>query len=181
MLIFVLLSLILGCESSIHNSVVPLCEKQCSCSIPQFNIMREVYAVKAGHKVTFSSSWNEKHENYQLDTMNYVPSWSAKENVFGEWIEVAAVSLKYWKGIILQGGRSTGDYSQYVTSYKVLYSLNGDTWKYAEEGKIYEGNFDHSTKIQNDFAEPIEAKAIRIYPVSWHEHISLRFDAIYLE
>ena len=73
-----------------------------------------------------------------------------------------------------------GDYDQWVKSYKVLYSVDGDIWEYTDNGKTYTGSMDRSTKIENDFDNIVEAKYIRIYPQTWNGHISMRFDALYL-
>ena len=70
--------------------------------------------------------------------------------------------------------------NQYVTSYRVLHSLDGKIWTYADGGKTYAGCLDRTTKVRNDFGDEIYARYIRIYPITWNEHISLRFDVIYL-
>ena len=59
--------------------------------------------------------------------------------------------------------------------------MDGNIWENVEDGKVFQGNLDHNTKVRNNFSNPVHARAIRIYPVSWNNHISLRFDAIYQE
>ena len=50
---------------------------------------------------------------------------------------------RYWTNVILQG---RGDYPQWVTSFKVTYSLEGQYWYDVDDGKTFEGNNDKTTK-----------------------------------
>ena len=74
-----------------------------------------------------------------------------------------------------------GDHDAWVGSIKVAYSLNGVSWDYVEDGKVFPANSDRYTKVHINFAEPIYARAIRIYPQTYKTHIALRFDAIYID
>ena len=138
---------------------------------------KNTYAIDSGAKVTWSASFDSAHENYQLDNTQLRAGWSAKYNSVGQWIQVETTTPKYWTGIVIQG---RGDTDQRVTSYRVLYSVDGDIWEYTDNGKIYPAAMDRSTKIENDFDNIVEAKYLRIYPQTWLNHMSLRFDAIYL-
>ncbi|ELU16593.1 hypothetical protein CAPTEDRAFT_79577, partial [Capitella teleta] len=58
-------------------------------------------------------------------------------------------------------------YDHYVTSYKIKHSVNADIWQeYSENGqeKIFPGNVDTATKVENIFTEPILARFVRLYP-----------------
>lgn len=41
------------------------------------------------------------------------------------------------------------------------------------------GNVDRNTKVRHSFPHKIYANAIRIHPLTWIGHISLRFDATF--
>jgi len=41
---------------------------------------------------------------------------------------------------------------------------------------VFAANTDASSQVRNEFDPPILAKHIRIYPHSWENHISLRFE-----
>ena len=73
------------------------------------------------------------------------------------------------------------DYPVWVTSIKVAYSMNGKTWDYVENGKVFPANSDTTTKVKITFSEPVYARAIRIYPQTWTGLMSMRFDAIYVD
>ena len=84
---------------------------------------------------------------------------------------------KYWNSIVIQG---RGDHPSWVTTLKIVSTKNGKSWKYVGDGKIYEANIDQNLQVVIDFDEPIFARALRLYPQTWHNNMSLRFDAVYL-
>ena len=74
-----------------------------------------------------------------------------------------------------------GDADEWVTTFKVGYTLNGVIWDNVEEGKVFTANNDRNSKVKISFKDPIYARVIRIYPQTWNGFISLRFDAIYVD
>jgi len=68
-----------------------------------------------------------------------------------------------------------------VKSYKVTYSNDGITWLEADGGKTFKGNKNQKAKVLRNFDTPFTARTIRIHPVTWKKHISMRFEAYYLE
>ena len=137
-------------------------------------------AVKNGSQVTFSSSWARNHENYQLDFCqpSNAHAWCVYKSQIGESIQVSSEVARFWTGLILQG---RGDNEQRVTAIKVAYSMNGKDEVYVDEGRIFPACRDRNTKRYIDFNYPIYARFIKIYPQTWNEYISLRFDAIYID
>ena len=60
-------------------------------------VPKEVDAVSAGGVVTMSSVWNENFKMYQLDSEGVgldIGSWSPRNTLVGNWIQVATESLK---------------------------------------------------------------------------------------
>ena len=45
--------------------------------------VQEVYAVKLGCKVTYSSAYDNNHINYQLDNTTFAKAWCARQNKVG--------------------------------------------------------------------------------------------------
>lgn len=82
-------------------------------------------------------------------------------------------------GIILQGS-SLED--KFVTSYRVLFSENGDTFSYVLDDKkqprVFRGPVDNLKPVEQKFYVPIEAKVIRINPLSWHNGIAIKVELI---
>ena len=104
-------------------------------------------------------------------------AWCPQSKMIGEWIQVSSWEPSMWTDIIIQG---QGDRNQWVTSFKVAYTLNGHEWQLADNGKIYQGSFNRSSKRRITFDNPILARAVRIFPQTWHGFPCLRFDAIYV-
>ena len=41
---------------------------------------------------------------------------------------------------------------------------------------MYDANTDRNSVIVNELIRPIKARFVRIYPVSWHGHMSMRME-----
>ncbi|XP_040010635.1 EGF-like repeat and discoidin I-like domain-containing protein 3 [Xiphias gladius] len=85
-------------------------------------------------------------------------------------------------GIITQGAKDFG-HVQFVGSYKVAYSNDGERWNvYQDEkqgkDKVFQGNFDNDTHRKNVIDPPIYARLIRILPWSWYGRITLRAEIL---
>ncbi|KAJ8027246.1 Discoidin-1 subunit A [Holothuria leucospilota] len=131
-----------------------------------------------------SSSYNSKHGPNRaalFETDNYgqpsggIGGWAAKTNNANQWIQVGFDSSRRVTGVLLQGrgGPTTGD--QWVTSFRVLFS---DDEKVFYSTPVIEGTFDRDTVAHRYFDHPITARYFRINPVTWHGHITLRFDLL---
>lgn len=59
--------------------------------------------------------------------------------------------------------------------------MNGIDWEYVDGGRLFVANNDSNSKVRNNFQSSIVGRAIRIHPTRWQNHISLRFDAIFIE
>jgi hypothetical protein len=44
--------------------------------------------------------------------------------------------------------------------------------------KVFTGNIDNTSPVNNTIQFPIEAKVVRLYPQAWHGAISLRWDIL---
>ena len=60
-------------------------------------------------------------------------------------------------------------------------TVNGKTWENGDNGKAYEANKDRHTKVRINFDEPVYGRVLRIFPQTWNNLMSLRFEAIYLD
>ena len=68
-----------------------------------------------------------------------------------------------------------------MTSIKVAYTVNGRHWEYVDNGAIYQTNSDGNSKVAVNFKTPVYARGIRIYPISWSNHIAMRFEVKYFD
>lgn len=73
-------------------------------------------------------------------------------------------------------------FDQYVTSYKILHSFDGIAFHYLngenDSPQIFRGPIDSHTPVEVTFINPIEPKIVRIYPLTWHESIAIRFELL---
>ena len=130
-----------------------------------------------------------------LDTLQ---GWTAKnnENINNKWLQIDLGSLINVVGIVTQGRgpgikKKLNDLNTFggesVTSYKVIYTdKNTPTdWKLVDNGKVFIGNtnenppvytnaLQNNKKIGNVFTEQIQARYIRIIPVSSYKFVSMR-------
>ena len=78
---------------------------------------------------------------------------------------------------ISEGGSST---NFWVESYTISHSLDGVTWtKIQDSGgsaKVFPGNTDRDTPVVNTLTPPVTARYLRLHPMTWHGHISMRWE-----
>lgn len=84
-------------------------------------------------------------------------------------------------GVIVQGSPMV---DQYVTSFKILHSHDGSVFHYLTEAnsvetpQIFRGPIDNRNPVQTPFQVPIESKAVRVYPLTWHDSIAMRLELL---
>jgi hypothetical protein len=123
--------------------------------------------------VSASSSWNKKHgpEQGKLNLQEGLANWSAKTNDSNQWVQVDFGEKKLIEKVFIQGRYNR---AQWVTKFRVQVSADGK--KFEEIGSGYEGNTDQQTVVEVALSPQPVARFVRIVPVEWHEHISMRFD-----
>lgn len=71
---------------------------------------------------------------------------------------------------------------KFVTSYQVLFSENGNSFSYIlddqKQPQLFRGPVDEFKPVEQKFYEPIEAKVIRINPLSWHNGIAMKVELL---
>ena len=129
--------------------------------------------------VTTSSTYDHSScntpSNYILNSGNNL-GWCAENNNANQWIMIdAGEKPVMWKAIATQGRPGP---KQWVKSYNIMYTLNDIDWETYNRGNL-EGNKDDSTLMYHIIN--IEALKIKLIPVTWNEHISMRIEAYYQE
>ena len=56
------------------------------------------------------------------------------------------------------------------------YTADGINWQWADSGRIFAGNTNRSDTVINQLFKPFDAYVVRIWPVSWHKHISMKVE-----
>ncbi len=125
-----------------------------------------------------SSEWDANYSpsHARLDYVSRVGagSWSAGFLDQNQFI-ILNFGLRPVKvtSIVTQG---RADFDQWVTSYKVQYSQDGIYYSDVENGKIYPANGDRNNKVTNYLNQNVFARLIKIIPVTYYGHISLRLE-----
>eukprot|EP00942_MAST-04A_sp_MAST-4A-sp1_P007040 g7040.t1 len=112
----------------------------------------------------------EKHAQSQIDSPK---AWSAANNNANNWMEMDLGSVYSVVGVVTQGRGDWPDDDEWVKTYTISTSVDGNTWQAVESGKIFNGNTDENTKITNTFAS-IPARYVRLFPKKYHDHMSMR-------
>uniref|UniRef100_A0A803V4F6 EGF like repeats and discoidin domains 3 n=1 Tax=Ficedula albicollis TaxID=59894 RepID=A0A803V4F6_FICAL len=118
----------------------------------------------------------------RLDKQGKVNAWTSGHNDQSQWLQIDLLIPTKITGIITQGAKDFG-HVQFVGSYKLAYSNDGEHWKiYQDEkqkkDKVFQGNFDNDTHRKNVIEPPIYARHLRILPWSWYGRITLRSELL---
>jgi hypothetical protein len=130
-------------------------------------------------QITASSNHDADHDTRGvrlLRSVHPIGSWSARHNDNQQWVQIDLLQITTVTGVATQGRNGV---DQWVTTYKIEYSTNGVTWSvYKEDGKdkVFIGNTDQNGVVKNDFAAPFKGQYIKLRPLTWFSHISLRLE-----
>jgi hypothetical protein len=129
---------------------------------------------------TISSAWNYVSggtgTSDPFGTYHFTPwlnsdlGWAAQALDANQYITLGYDDPAYIKGIVVQPRAASG--GQWVTKANILTSLNGSTWTTA----LSNVNINSSNTDDNrvDFTSPVYAKFVKLVPVTWNNHITLR-------
>nr|XP_034190302.1 hemocytin [Osmia lignaria] len=105
--------------------------------------------------------------------------WEPEYAGTDQWLDIKFQKPEPIYGIILQG---SGVEDKFVTSYQVLFSENGHSFSHVLDDKkqprIFSGPVNKYKPVEQKFHEPIEAKVVRINPLSWHNGIAIRVELL---
>ncbi|XP_069016829.1 probable carboxypeptidase X1 [Embiotoca jacksoni] len=102
----------------------------------------------------------------------YDGAWCADFKDKHQWLEVDAIHLTRFTGVILQGRNSIWSWD-WVETYKVQLSNDSVTWKTCMNGTkeaIFEGNQNPETPVLGVLPVPTVARFIRINPQTWYSN-----------
>lgn len=119
------------------------------------------------------------HAHYaRLDRSSLVNAWRPDIDNEKQWWEIDMGDIYDVRGIVTQGSSRYGT-PQYITSYKIKYKMiQTRSWQYVlnvtGQQKIFSGNRDNDGRVTNYFVPSLTARYVRLEPVTWVNHISLR-------
>ncbi|XP_017781781.1 PREDICTED: hemocytin [Nicrophorus vespilloides] len=126
------------------------------------------------------ASFEAKHSriNSQI-TADNGGSWMPKDTNKDQYLQINFGKPEPVYGIVIKGSPL---YAEFVTSFKVLYSNDGETYSFVtdknKKPEVFRGSLDGNSPVKQMFNEPIEAKLIRVNPQTWHQNIALRVEFI---
>ncbi|XP_038631853.1 coagulation factor VIII [Scyliorhinus canicula] len=158
-----------------------VCDLQ-SCSLP----LGMESKVIADHQLSASSFWVSMSAwtpaLARLNKEGFTNAWVPKRNNPHEWFQINFGRRKKITGIITQGASHLGR-AMFVKEYIISYSDNRSSWAVIKDRqrlkeKVFKGNVDSNSQVQNTFDPPIFAQYLRILPQTWQRNIALRVEVL---
>eukprot|EP01043_Picozoa_sp_COSAG02_P070108 COSAG02_NODE_12285_length_1571_cov_12.119809_1_plen_295_part_10 len=132
---------------------------------------------------SYSSTWENDapggtHARSMLDSAY---GWSPADTQLSpgnDWVQMDLGVGRSVSGIVSQGRGDGHDGNQWVTTYKVQYSVDGVSFE--EIDGTFSANTDQTTKVTNNLADSVIARYVRILPYSTQEdnHVAMRVGVV---
>ncbi|XP_034364177.1 adipocyte enhancer-binding protein 1 isoform X2 [Arvicanthis niloticus] len=110
----------------------------------------------------------------------YDGAWCAEDESQTQWIEVDTRRTTRFTGVITQG-RDSSIHDDFVTTFFVGFSNDSQTWVMYTNGyeeMTFHGNVDKDTPVLSELPEPVVARFIRIYPLTWNGSLCMRLEVL---
>ena len=127
----------------------------------------------SGHKSSGNWGGDAIGTSHGAGRLDSTRAWSADTNTIGKWYELDNGSATDISGVVIKGRPDGVWKNQFVTSFKAQYKDSVGAWKDVDSGYIFEGVI-QSSQANVFFKAPINTSAIRIYPQTWNNHMSMR-------
>jgi hypothetical protein len=114
------------------------------------------------------------NELWRLRLDNVERTWSAESNDPEPWIQWDFGSPKQLERIHTKGRADSGE--EYVMTFKLAFSADGEKWTMLDP--VFEGNQNAYSLAENTIDPPIVATMLRLYPMKYHEKLSLRAEVL---
>ncbi|XP_006166071.2 adipocyte enhancer-binding protein 1 isoform X3 [Tupaia chinensis] len=110
----------------------------------------------------------------------YDGAWCAEDDSRTQWIEVDTRRTTRFTGVITQG-RDSNIHDDFVTTFFVGFSNDSQTWMMYTNGyeeMTFHGNVDKDTPVLSELPEPVVARFIRVYPLTWNGSLCMRLEVL---
>ncbi|KAM9385657.1 retinoschisin-like [Pholidichthys leucotaenia] len=116
----------------------------------------------------------------RLNNQGFGCAWLSKFNDQYQWIQVDLKEVSVVSGILTQGRCDADEWiTKYSVQYRTVETLN---WVYYKDqtgnNRVFYGNSDRSSTVQNLLRPPIVARYIRLLPLGWHTRIAVRLELL---
>ncbi|XP_046846401.1 uncharacterized protein LOC124440117 isoform X2 [Xenia sp. Carnegie-2017] len=122
-----------------------------------------------------SSSANYPDDNPAQNARPKSNGWCAKNSDLNQWIQVDLGRISLVTKIMTFGDLK----NNFVKAYKIQFSADGLKWiDYKQYGvtRIFLGNFQARYPMTHVLSESLQARLVRIIPLSWNKNICMRFE-----
>ncbi|KAI1885123.1 hypothetical protein AGOR_G00216940 [Albula goreensis] len=124
------------------------------------------------------SSWTSSKA--RLNNQGFGCAWLSKFQDINQWLQIDLKEVSVVSGILTQG---RCDADEWVTKYSVQYrTYEHLNWIYYKDqtgnNRVFYGNSDRSSSVQNLLRPPIVARYIRLLPLGWHTRIAVRMELL---
>ncbi|XP_007550834.1 retinoschisin [Poecilia formosa] len=124
------------------------------------------------------SSWTPSKA--RLNNQGFGCAWLSKFNDQHQWIQIDLQEVGVVSGILSQGRCDADEWiTKYSIQYRTVETLN---WIYYKDqtgnNRVFYGNSDRSSTVQNLLRPPIVARYIRLLPLGWHTRIAVRMELL---
>uniref|UniRef100_F6TMS9 F5/8 type C domain-containing protein n=1 Tax=Monodelphis domestica TaxID=13616 RepID=F6TMS9_MONDO len=128
--------------------------------------------------VGWYSSWTANKA--RLNSQGYGCAWLSKYQDSSQWLQIDLKEIKVISGILTQG---RCDADEWMTKYSVQYRTDdGSNWVYYKDqtgnNRVFYGNSDRTSSVQNLLRPPIVSRYIRLIPLGWHVRIAIRMELL---
>ncbi|KAI8514606.1 hypothetical protein Bbelb_071970 [Branchiostoma belcheri] len=151
------------------------------------NLIKDPLGMESGaipdDSITASKTTNTQSLPYfgRLNVVRGYGRWAPDSSNIGQWLQVDLGVIKRVTGTITQGS-TWSVRPQWVTLYKLEYSIDGTFWTTYPESvnsdKIFTGNTDQTTPVTNLLDNAVDARYVRFYPQEWHNNIAMRVEIL---
>ncbi|XP_054458049.1 retinoschisin-like [Anoplopoma fimbria] len=116
----------------------------------------------------------------RLNNQGFGCAWLSKFNDLHQWIQIDLMEVGVVSGILTQGRCDADEWiTKYSIQYRTVETLN---WIYYKDqtgnNRVFYGNSDRSSTVQNLLRPPIVARYIRLLPLGWHTRIAMRLELL---
>lgn len=161
----------------LHSTVTP--PGECANYAPLIRNLRKEVTVRASgnrNSVLRSEDLLVHTEGTLLLSKKF---WEPEMLDADQWLDIEFNKPEPIYGVILQGGVFE---DKFVTSYKVLFSEDGQIFSYVldreKQPRVFRGPVDKVQSVKQKFYQPIEARIIRINPLTWHNGIAVKVEVL---
>ncbi|XP_061540427.1 retinoschisin-like isoform X2 [Phycodurus eques] len=137
--------------------------------------------ISCSHRDQYSSwysSWVP--DKARLNNQGFGCAWLSKYNDPHQWLQIDLREVGVVSGILTQG---RCDSDEWITKYSVQYrTVEALNWVYYKDqtgnNRVFYGNSDRSSTVQNLLRPPVVARYIRLLPLGWHTRIAVRMELL---